>query len=286
MSTIDPAPPASVPRSVTDLRLGRPRHGRRTVRDARDRAAGRAGGRHAAQPGSAPAALVQPPRSPRPTRRPWPSGSSRPDARPEPVEGHAPGVRRPHRGRVAPPCSSAATPSERHDHDDRHRDRPARPGRARRPARPRARAAGPRARSGAGPRRGHGRVVRRAADAPRQVLRPAGVPVRPRVRPRRHGPGGRRRRGSGPGRRVASRPSSRPARWASHVLVDVERLVAVPDGVDPADAETVDRQRHHRLADAAHASRRSAAARRSWCSAPTAAWAPPWSSSPSTPASR
>lgn len=39
------------------------------------------------------------------------------------------------------------------------------------------------------------------------------------------------------GRRVAA--VVKTGGWASHAVVDVERLVAVPEGIDPADAETV-----------------------------------------------
>ena len=72
--------------------------------------------------------------------------------------------------------------------------------------------------------------------------------------------------------------------WATHVLVDADRVVPVPDGIDPADAETSS-STGSPPGRCCTASRRSAAVRRSWCSARTAASAPPSCSSRSTPAS-
>ena len=74
--------------------------------------------------------------------------------------------------------------------------------------------------------------------------------------------------------------------WASLLQVEAADLVPVPDSLDPAEAETLRRQRHHRLADAAPQGDGPPRAARSWCWAPTAASAPPSCSWPGTPASR
>ena len=83
------------------------------------------------------------------------------------------------------------------------------------------------------------------------------------------------------GRRFAA--VTKTGGWASHLLVDAADLVAVPDGVDAADAETVlvngitAWQMLHRSATLRRRRRPSS------CWAPTAGSAPPSSSWPGTP---
>ena len=81
------------------------------------------------------------------------------------------------------------------------------------------------------------------------------------------------------GRRVAA--VTKTGGWTTHALLDAHDLVALPDGVDPAEAETVvvngitAWQMLHRKA-------RIRRGRRFSSTAPAVAWATPWSSSPGT----
>jgi NADPH:quinone reductase-like Zn-dependent oxidoreductase len=72
--------------------------------------------------------------------------------------------------------------------------------------------------------------------------------------------------------------------WADHVVLPAADLVGVPDGVDPADAETVvvNGVTAWRCCTAAHA---SGPGRPSSCWARTAESAPRWCNSPDTPGS-
>ena len=159
------------------------------------------------------------------------------------------------------------------------KSRPARSRGARGPADRKRSAGRPGAGAAPGRRRGDGRLLRRAADAPRPVLRPAAVPLRARLRPGRHGP--RDRRGGRPalvGKRVAA--LTKIGGWASHVVVDAARR-----GAGARRRSTRPRRRPSWSTASppgrcCTARRASAPARPSWCTAPTAASARSWSSSP------
>ena len=173
-------------------------------------------------------------------------------------------------------------PRSANDHE-RHRDRPAGHRRARDAAGPHPHASGAGGRAGRRPRRRHRRLVRRAADAPRQVLRPAAVPVRPRLRP------GRRRRAIGrgrPGGRAARRRADEDRRLGRAASSSTRPTSCrCPTGVDPVAAETVVVNGVTAWRMLHRAAKVRAGSDRSSCSAPTAASAPRSSSSPATRAS-
>ena len=128
---------------------------------------------------------------------------------------------------------------ERTRSGDRDGDRDARHHRTGRPADPIPAAGRAGSRAGPGFHGGHRRLLRRAADAPRPVLRPAAVPVRARLRPGRHGARDRRGRRPGAGRHRGWPRWSRSAAGPATSLVDAADVVPVPDGLDAAEAETV-----------------------------------------------
>ena len=133
-------------------------------------------------------------------------------------------------------------------------------------------------RAGVGPGGGHRGLVRRAADAPREVLRPAAVPFVPGydlVGDR--GASRPRRAALGRGARVAA--LTKTGGWADRVVLEAPTSSRSRTGVDPAAAETVivNGMTAWRML---HRSAGCAPGETSSCSAPAAASAPCWSSSP------